>query len=41
MKKALEKPKESKNITVQNGALLLDMKVDELISAIPAKVAAK
>ena len=41
MKKALEKAKESKNITVQNGALLLDMKVDELISAIPAKVATK
>lgn len=41
MKKALEKPKESKNITVQNGALLLDMKVDELIPLIPTKVAAK
>ena len=41
MKKALEKPKESKNITVQNGALLLDMKVDELIPVIPTKVAAK
>ena len=41
MKKALEKAKESKNITVQNGALRLDMKVDELISAIPAKVATK
>ena len=35
------KLKESKNITIQNGALLLDMKVDELISAIPAKVATK
>lgn len=41
MKKDLEKLKESKNITVQNGALLLDMKVDELISVIPSKVAAK
>ena len=41
IKKSLEKLKESKNITIQNGALLLDMKVDELISAIPAKVATK
>ena len=41
MKKALEKTKESKNITVQNGALLLDMKVDELIPLIPTKVATK
>lgn len=41
MKKTLEKLKESKNITIQNGALLMDLKVDELISAIPAKVAGK
>lgn len=41
MKKTLEKLKESKNITIQNGALLIDLKVDELISAIPAKVAGK
>ena len=41
MKKTLEKLKESKNITIQNGALLIDMKVDELISAIPSRVAGK
>ena len=41
MKKTLEKLKESKNITVQNGALLMDLKVDELISAIPLRVAGK
>ena len=41
MKKMLEKLKESKNIQIQNGALLMDMKVDELLAAIPAKVAAK
>ena len=41
MKKSLEKLKESKSIMVQNGALLLDMKVDELISSVPARVQAK
>lgn len=41
MKKTLEKLKESKNITIQNGALLMDMRVDELISAIPSRVAGK
>lgn len=38
MKKALAGPKESKNIGIQNVALLLDMKADELISNIPARV---
>ena len=41
MKKDLEKMKESKVIVVQNGALLMDVQVDELISLIPAKVATK
>ena len=41
MKKALATAKESKNITVQNGALLLDVKIDELISSIPARVQSK
>lgn len=41
MKKALAGPKESKTISIQNGALLLDMKVDSLISEMPSKVPAK
>ena len=41
MKKDLEKLKESKVIVVQNGALLMDMQVDELISLIPSKVPSK
>ena len=41
MKKDLEKMKESKIIVIQNGALLMDIQVDELISLIPAKVATK
>ena len=41
MKKDLEKLKESKVIVIQNGALLMDMQVDELISLIPSKVPAK
>ena len=41
MKKDLEKMKESKVIVVQNGALLMDIQVDELISLIPAKVPEK
>ena len=41
MKKDLEKLKESKVIAVQNGALLLDMKVDELIGLVPTKVPQK
>ena len=38
MKKSLEKLKESKNLIAQNGALTLDLKVDELIATIPTKV---
>ena len=38
MKKSIEKMKESKNISVQNGAQLIDMKIDELVSVIPTKV---
>jgi len=41
MKKTLEKLKESKVIVVQNGALLMDVQVDELISIIPSKVPEK
>ena len=41
MKKDLEKLKESKVIVVQNGALLMDAQVDELISLIPTKVPEK
>lgn len=41
MKKTLEKMKESKIIAIQNGALILDMKVDELISVIPTRVPSK
>ena len=41
MKKDLEKMKESKVIVVQNGALLMDVQVDELISLIPSKVPEK
>lgn len=41
MKKDLEKLKESKTIVVQNGALLMDIQVDELIALIPSKVPAK
>lgn len=41
MKKDLEKLKESKVIVVQNGALLMDIQVDELISVIPSKVPEK
>ena len=40
-KKSLEKLKESKNTVTQNGALLIDMKLDELISSVPTKVPAK
>ena len=40
-KKAIGKFKESKNIRVQNGALTIDMKLDELISSIPTKVPVK
>ena len=44
MKKDLEKlkdPEKNPVVVIQNGASLLDMKVDELISLIPAKVATK
>ena len=44
MKKDLEKlkdPEKSPVVVVQNGASVLDMQVDELISAIPLKVPAK
>lgn len=39
MKKDLGKLKDSKVVVVQNGALLMDMKVDELIAQMPTKVA--
>lgn len=40
-KKAIGKLKESKNIRVQDGALTIDVKLDELISSIPTKVPVK
>ena len=41
MKKDLEKLKESKTIVIQNGALLLDGEIDDLISLIPSRVQTK
>lgn len=44
MKKDLEKlkdPEKNSVVVIQNGASLLDMKVDELISIVPAKVPSK
>ena len=41
MKKDIEKLKESKTIVVQNGALLMDSQIDDLISAIPTRVPEK
>jgi len=41
MKKMIAPLKDDKNITVQNGALLLDNMLDELISLMPSKVAQK
>ena len=41
MKKTLAPVKESTNITAQNGALLLDMRIDDLITQMPNKVATK
>lgn len=41
MKKSLAPIKESTNITTQNGALLLDMRIDDLITQMPSKVALK
>ena len=38
MKGVLEKPKASKDIQTQNGALLLETAIDELIATIPASV---
>ena len=40
-KKTIAKLKDSKDTATQNGALLLDMKLDELISTVPAKVPGK
>lgn len=41
MKKILEKLKESKNITVQNAALVMDGQIDELTGTIPSLVPSK
>ena len=41
MKKTVAAAKESKNITVQNAALIVDMKIDELIASMPSKVPVK
>ena len=41
MKESLAPIKESTNITTQNGALLLDMRIDDLITQMPSKVALK
>ena len=41
MKKALEKLKSSKNMTVQGGAMALEGEVDELMETIPSKVESK
>lgn len=41
MKKNLAASKESTNITVQNGALLLDMRIDDLIQQMPNRIATK
>lgn len=41
MRKNLTKPKESQNIVVQNNALLLDMKIEELIPVIESVVQSK
>jgi len=41
MKAALQPLKDDKNVTVQNGALIVDGIVDELIVAIPSRVASK
>ena len=40
-KKSINKLKESTNMTIQNSALLIDMKLDELISTVPTKVPVK
>ena len=41
MKKNLGKSRESQNITIQNNALLLDMKIDELIPVIESVIQSK
>ncbi len=41
MKKTVAAAKESKNIVVQNAALIVDMKIDELIASMPSKVPVK
>jgi len=41
MKKSLSSAKESKNITVQDGALLLDMRIDEMIPIMQSRAEAK
>ena len=41
MKKSIGKMKESETVVVQNGSLLLDAKIDELISSIPTRVAGR
>lgn len=38
MKKGIAPLKESKNLSIQNGALLIDLQIDDLITAIPTKV---
>ena len=41
MQKSLEALKESKNITIQNGAFVIGMKVDELVSVISSRLSSK
>lgn len=41
MKKGLKVPKESKNIQVQNAALLVDVKVDEVLSVMSSRMPTK
>lgn len=41
MKKVLGKLKESANIAVQNGAILLDAQIDELMTTVPSKMLVK
>ena len=41
IKKAMEKMKNSKDIRVQNGAMVIEAEVDELIDVIPSKVMVK
>ena len=41
LKKSVEKLKESKSLPVQNGALMMDARIDELISDMPSRVPEK